>query len=338
MLCKVSDNALYNTEPDWRSSPERIVARRQILAVFTTAIAILIIGGVLFNTLWTPREPAAEDRARPTVERFTQTSADRDSALLIVRTLEQQLFQARSDGCKTDCVNLAAQLNAMQMEAALLDIRVALATAGNELAMSDIRSAIAADVHDKVFVSSVAAAILGLAIMLAALVNATGKSRLKERLALENLRALSEEASESGFDVIARLKMNERRLRTYHGLVTRYADDSRRLTIIALVAGLTFVAVCGIAATLSQSLSGAVGGSVAAASISAMTAFVVSAILRNSEASSQEVRAFFLHPIQQERALNAERLLSQLPERERSAALLSIISSLAALGAIPPAN
>lgn len=127
---------------------------------------------------------------------------------------------------------------------------------------------------------------------------------------------------------------NRQQIENYHKIVLNYASSSRTYTLIALGVGFAFILIVTILAVTAKS-DAAIPAAVVAASSAALTGFVANASLRNSESSSQELRAFFGHPLDVERALAAERLVNAMPSDEQGKARLIIINYLAGKQEMP---
>jgi hypothetical protein len=124
------------------------------------------------------------------------------------------------------------------------------------------------------------------------------------------------------------LGSDRKQIETYHQIVLAYATRSRIYTITALGAGFIFIAIISGIAIFNDEAS-TITASIVTATSAALTGFVARAALRNSEASSQELRSFFEHPLDLERALAAERLVNAMPPNGQGAARLIIINYLA---------
>jgi hypothetical protein len=118
---------------------------------------------------------------------------------------------------------------------------------------------------------------------------------------------------------------NRTRIEGYHSLVTSYASSTRRLTRTALAVGFGFLLVAGLLSLFASTPTAAVATSVVAVSGAGLAAFISSAVLRNADTSAREVQAFFSHPLNLEKYLTAERMLSDLKEPALSEARLSLI-------------
>ncbi|MEU4240773.1 hypothetical protein [Actinoplanes sp. NPDC026619] len=121
---------------------------------------------------------------------------------------------------------------------------------------------------------------------------------------------------------------NRDRLNAYHHLTQSYASSSRQLTIFTLLAGFFFLLLVGGTVVFVHSTAAAVAASVIAAGGAALTGYIGNTVLRNANASSHEVLAFFAHPLEVERFLSAERLVAQMPAESRPAALTLIVQAL----------
>lgn len=154
----------------------------------------------------------------------------------------------------------------------------------------------------------------------------------ERRDAYENARLLASlgtpETKDDPFDLQTLWRANREQLKTYHQLVLNYASSTRQTTIITLAVGFTFLLVIAGVATLSTSIPAAIAASVVAAAGTALTGFIANAVLRNADTSSNEVLSFFAHPLEVERVLTAERIISKMPASAHDSAKLLIIQSL----------
>jgi hypothetical protein len=122
---------------------------------------------------------------------------------------------------------------------------------------------------------------------------------------------------------------NRAQIENYHKIVLSYASSSRIYTLTALSVGFIFIAVVGFIAVHASGTAAAISASIVTAVSAALTGFVARATLRNSEASSKELRAFFEHPLDLERALAAERLVGDMTNRgDQAQARLRVIDYL----------
>ncbi|MBA8965095.1 hypothetical protein JOJ86_007417 [Rhodococcus percolatus] len=123
-------------------------------------------------------------------------------------------------------------------------------------------------------------------------------------------------------------KHNQTQIETYHRLVTNYAESTRQGTQVSLIVGFLFVLTVGIFA-ITRSGTAAITGSVISLAAAAVTGYIANATLKNAENSAREVRSFFNHPQDVQRALAAERLSDSMPAKEKSEGKLVIIRYLA---------
>ncbi|MFC9768231.1 hypothetical protein [Rhodococcus jostii] len=122
---------------------------------------------------------------------------------------------------------------------------------------------------------------------------------------------------------------NRGRLDIYHRLVTEYARSTRITTITTLAVGFILVIIIGLVGIfVSDTTGGAISSSVIAASGALLTGFIGKAVITNFANSSKELTAFFSHPIEVEKALNAERIIQEMPEDQRAPAQLLLIEYL----------
>lgn len=121
---------------------------------------------------------------------------------------------------------------------------------------------------------------------------------------------------------------NRQQIETYHKIVLSYASSSRAYTLAALGIGFLVITIMGGIAIHASGTATAVPASIVTAVSAALTGYVARATLRNSEASSQELRAFFEHPLDLERALAAERLVNAMGPTDQAKARLIVINYL----------
>jgi Ca2+/Na+ antiporter len=123
-------------------------------------------------------------------------------------------------------------------------------------------------------------------------------------------------------------RQNREQLTSYHKLILNYASSTRQTTILTLLVGFAFLLVVGVAALFADNVASAIASSVVAAAGATVTGFIGNAVLKNADTSSREVRAFFLHPLEVERALAAERLINEMPTDAQGPAKLLVINAL----------
>lgn len=120
---------------------------------------------------------------------------------------------------------------------------------------------------------------------------------------------------------------NRAYIEVYHALVQEYALMSRRSTHVSLwagFAGITTIAAVGLTFASHNVLT----TTLVTAAGALLTGYVARAMLRNAEESAAEVRRFFTHPLEVERALTAERLIRDLPLDSRVHATMTVVHSL----------
>ena len=122
--------------------------------------------------------------------------------------------------------------------------------------------------------------------------------------------------------------INRTRLEGYHKLVSNYAASTRQMTLVTIANGFIFLLLASGAAALARSTPASVATAIVGSAGAVLASFIANAVLKNAETSSREVLTFFSHPIEVERYLSAERLLSEIPFEQRAEALILIIRGL----------
>lgn len=299
-------------EIDWRESAERTAARRRIRVGVGTAF-LLVVLAMLF--VWTDYETADAD-ARATRILFDQAKRDEYFAEVALRSAP------------------SGEQGALRVA---YDQTVARS---NQAFESSLRAASRAErAHKVLWVGLVGCLLLTLATGVGARTYMTDTRRdYSARVRLRSIEAEARRrASKQPGDplgLIALWEGNRTRIEGYHELVTSYATATRHLTQIVLVVGFGFLLLTSTVALFARTTASAVATSVVATAGAALGGFVANAVLRNAESSAREVQAFFGHPLHLERLLSAERLLADMPPKERAQAKLALIVALA--GSQPP--
>lgn len=139
-------------------------------------------------------------------------------------------------------------------------------------------------------------------------------------------RALAQ--SEDGKTDLASLwAITQKRIDLYHGIATAQAQKSFRVGQIAAIAGFMAVLGLGAIAAFAQSGTAAVAASVVGVAGAAMSAYIGATFMKAQAAASAQLRQFFLQPVEFSRMLGVERLLTDLPDSDRAAAVMQIIAS-----------
>jgi hypothetical protein len=111
---------------------------------------------------------------------------------------------------------------------------------------------------------------------------------------------------------------NQERIDYYHDIATRQSKESFRSGQISTYVGFGLVVLIGVIAGLAPNGSAAVAASVVAVAAAALSGFVGATFMKSQTEASNQLREFFLQPVELARALNAERLLQDLAADQRA--------------------
>ena len=165
------------------------------------------------------------------------------------------------------------------------------------------------------------------AVALYRLYSAEQRRRHDNRMLLDSAQPISDE-DDDPFSYASRWDTNRNRLNSYHSLVSNYAESSRSLTMATLIGGLVFLAILTLVAVTVDNSASTVAVALVGVSGAGLAGIVVRSVLQNAEASSSELREFFLHPVDVERFLVAERIVDSMEGTDQSAARLAIVKGL----------
>lgn len=143
----------------------------------------------------------------------------------------------------------------------------------------------------------------------------------------EEERALAQ--SEDGKTDLASLwAITQKRIDLYHSIATTQAQNSFRVGQMAAVAGFGSIIALGALAAFTKSGTGAIAASVIGVAGAAMSGYIGATFMRAQAEASAQLRAFFLQPVEFSRMLGVERLLDDLTDSDRAAAVMHIITSM----------
>lgn len=288
----------------WRDAPERGRALRQVFLALALLLAVLVSSAVSVEILI--EEAIAQ--AQVSTELYTDTSNEVESRKADVRGLTSKA----SDIERTAVINALKVARDTQHQ--LLAQRVRDDNRASRLKRS------------WVLWSVVAAALLVPAIVWVVAQWLEARHLYESRVQLASVeeeanRRGEQTARDSGADRMGTAALwveNRTRIEGYHHLVTDWAATSRNIAKLVLGFGFSFLVATIAIAVWASTLGAAVATSLVGTAGAILSGYVANAVLRNAEASSREVQAFFNHPLRLERILRAEYLVEQLPEHARA--------------------
>jgi hypothetical protein len=128
-------------------------------------------------------------------------------------------------------------------------------------------------------------------------------------------------------------EQNQERIDFYHDIATRQSKQSFRNGQFAMYIGFGLVVLLAIFAALAPSGTAAIAASVIGVATAGLSGYVGATFMKSQAAASQQLREFFLEPVENARSLNAERFLVKLAADKREDALRDIIRGI--IGAQP---
>lgn len=151
--------------------------------------------------------------------------------------------------------------------------------------------------------------------------------RLLERERAELLQAESEVVS-GATDFKSLWTVTQKRLDYYHKIATTQAEQSFQYGQIAAGAGFFIILISVIVAALAHSTAASISAVVSGISGGGLGAFIGATFMKSQDTASTQLREYFHQPLDFSKYLAAERLLEQLGESERPAAIQKIIESM----------
>lgn len=118
------------------------------------------------------------------------------------------------------------------------------------------------------------------------------------------------------------------RIDTYHSLALAQAQRSFLGTQIATYAGFAIVVGLGIAAAAAPTFAGSVTAATVGVIGGGLSTYVASTFMKSQAQATDQLRQFFNQPMEFTRLLSIERLLEDLSEADKSAAVLRIIDKM----------
>jgi len=326
----------------WNQSDEYKTVRRTRLAIAVLLAAIAAVGsGYLLMTRYQAKGASADGGVISQLETEadearSKTRDARDRLSIAQRAVEDAekfpSLYGSPTGAKTDAVNDAR---------AEVDSAVAQEQRAAD-AYNKARRAEAA-LADRNASTPTLWLILGAALLIAGVISLEFYKYIKDekRRQFDNRMLVAgsvAKTSEPGemLDLETLWTYNRDQLQRYHQLVLNYATSARKATQITLSVSFVFLLAVGTLAFFARSVPSAVASSIVVAAGATVTGFVARAVLRNAETSTQEVSAFFTHPLEVEKILAAERIIATMPEAAKEGAQLLMIQALTQSGERPP--
>lgn len=340
--------ATTETHSAWPSSPERRTLVSWVAAVCVGALVVVAAGTFL---VWSNADARGNERERADAETDTARE-DVDRAASETSSAEEEVV---SDEASLNLAAGSSFADAQQIEAA----QQALARSTDELsrrrdtevaareryaqALGQLRDAESS--RRSAALARTAWLAVGIPVVLAVSATVLATTRQRSRIDFENRQALDSikqraaewEGKAERLSLPALWTLNREQISSYHTLVLNYSRSSRALTARSLAIGYVFILVTGLMTLFADSTPAAIAGGATAAAVAALTGFVTNAIIRNSESSAGEVRAFFNHPIEVDRMLAAERIATGLQQPQRDEVLAAIAkAAVNSTNAVPP--
>jgi hypothetical protein len=118
------------------------------------------------------------------------------------------------------------------------------------------------------------------------------------------------------------------RIDTYHSLALAQAQKSFLGTQIATYAGFVIIVGLGIAAAAAPTFAGSVTAATVGVIGGGLSTYVGSTFMKSQAQATDQLRQFFNQPMEFTRLLSIERLLEDLSEADKSAAILKIVDKM----------
>ncbi|WP_395638373.1 hypothetical protein [Pseudolysinimonas sp.] len=157
----------------------------------------------------------------------------------------------------------------------------------------------------------------------------------RQRLGLATeLEEQEREIAESGqeLDLASLWAITQKRIEYYHQIAIGQSESSFRNGTIAGFAGFVLLLIVGVVGAFTTSLNASIAVGAVGAAGAAMTAYLGSTFMKTQAASTEQLRQFFVQPVEFSRVLAAERLIESLPESDRAYAVKLVLASMLAIG------
>jgi hypothetical protein len=122
--------------------------------------------------------------------------------------------------------------------------------------------------------------------------------------------------------------LNQARIDLYHDVAREQATKSFRTSQWASGFGMLIIVAIAAIAAFAHNGTGAIAASVLGTAGAALTAYLGSTFMKTQAAAANQLRAYFLQPVEFARVLSAERLIEKLPESQRGAVVLRIVQAM----------
>lgn len=148
------------------------------------------------------------------------------------------------------------------------------------------------------------------------------QQEIDERIEQEAAAAEADKHFASG------LRLNRSLLKRYHDLSTEQAHASFRLAHYVMIAAATILIGGTVAALAAPSTTASVTIGALAGLTSALSGYISSTLITSYQVAVQQAQVYFREPLAGGYLLSAERLASNLPEKDQSQATQQVINGL----------
>lgn len=132
----------------------------------------------------------------------------------------------------------------------------------------------------------------------------------------------------AGFTLEALWFATQTRMDAYHTIATDQAKRSFAGTQLAMVVGFVIVIGLGVQAARAETLAASVTTGAVGVIGGGLSAYIGKTFMRAQTDASDQLKRFFLQPVENTRLLGAERLIEQLPPEARTAAIMKVIEGM----------
>ncbi|MFJ6416475.1 hypothetical protein [Paeniglutamicibacter sp. NPDC091659] len=122
--------------------------------------------------------------------------------------------------------------------------------------------------------------------------------------------------------------VTQQRIDVYHGIATNQSKKSFMSAQVAMTIGFLIVVGFGVLAANASTISGAISAGAVGAVGAGLSAYIAATFIKSQSESSQQLREFFLQPVEFARMLSVERLIESLGEDDRPAAVQDVIRTV----------
>jgi hypothetical protein len=153
----------------------------------------------------------------------------------------------------------------------------------------------------------------------------------EDGMLLGEVSALQQEESaiaSAGTDFDSLWAITQKRIDLYHEIATQQSRSSFRSGQIAAYIGFLVIIVAATIAAFTKTGTAAIAASVIGVAGAGLSAYVGSTFMKSQSASAEQLRAYFLQPVEFARVLAAERLLEKVEAGERAKVVERIVQSM----------